>query len=85
MASSWLFLRGNEHAPVFVGDLTGNADRLANSRRLTLDDNYNLPSAWMPDSREVIFSSQRGTNRLMFRQALDPGRPPLPPLRLPVI
>jgi hypothetical protein len=38
-----------------------------------LDDNYNIPVAWMPDSREVIFSSQRATNRLMYRQSLDPG------------
>jgi serine/threonine protein kinase/Tol biopolymer transport system component len=67
------FLRGNDHASVFVGDLAGKESRLVNSRRLTLDDNYNLPSAWMPDSREVIFSSQQATNRLMYRQALDPG------------
>jgi serine/threonine protein kinase/Tol biopolymer transport system component len=67
------FLRGNTHASVFVGDLNASGNRLVNSRRLTLDDNYNLPSAWTPDSREVIFSSQRATNRLMYRQALDQG------------
>ena len=53
------FLRGNSHASVFVGDLAGKESRLANTRRLTLDDNYNLPSAWTPDSREVLFSSER--------------------------
>jgi serine/threonine protein kinase/Tol biopolymer transport system component len=67
------FLRGNSHASVFVGDLAGNEGRLQNSRRLTLDDNYNLPSAWMPDSREVLFSSERTSNRVMYRQAIDPG------------
>jgi len=67
------FLRGNDHASVFVGDLAGKGTRLQNSRRLTLDDNYNLPSAWTPDSREVIFSSQRATNRLMYRQGLYQG------------
>jgi len=67
------FLRGNWHASVFVGDLNASGNRLVNSRRLTLDDNYNLPSAWTPDSREVIFSSQRTTSRLMYRQALDQG------------
>jgi len=70
------FLRGNDHASVFVGDLAGNESRLVNSRRLTLDDNYNLPLAWTPDSREVIFSSQRASNRLMYRQALDQGSTP---------
>jgi serine/threonine protein kinase/Tol biopolymer transport system component len=68
-----VFLRGNSHASVFVGDLAGNASRLQNSRRLTLDDNYNLPSAWTPDSRAVLFSSERPVNRVMYRQAIDPG------------
>ena len=67
------FLRGNSHASVFVGDLVGNESRLQNSRRLTLDDNYNLPSAWTADSREVLFSSERPSNRVMYRQAIDPG------------
>jgi len=67
------FLRGNSHASVFVGDLAGNDSSLQNSRRLTLDDNYNLPSAWTPDSREVLFSSERTSNRMMYRQAIDPG------------
>jgi serine/threonine protein kinase len=73
-----VFLRSTDHASVFVGDLAGNENRLANSRRLTLDDNYNLPMAWTPDSREVIYSSQRASNWLMFRQALDPGSAPQP-------
>jgi serine/threonine protein kinase/Tol biopolymer transport system component len=67
------FLRGNDHSSVFVGDLGGNDRPLVNTRRLTLDDNYNIPSAWMPNSREVIFSSQRATYRLIYRQSLDPG------------
>jgi len=67
------FLRGNSHASVFVGDLAGNDGRLQNSRRLTLDDNYNLPSAWTADSREVLFSSERPGNRVMYRQAIDSG------------
>jgi serine/threonine protein kinase/Tol biopolymer transport system component len=73
-----VFLRSTDHASVFVGDLAGKETRLANSRRLTLDDNYNLPMAWTPDSREVIYSSQRASNWLMFRQALDPGSAPQP-------
>jgi serine/threonine protein kinase/Tol biopolymer transport system component len=67
------FLRGNEHASVFVGDLADNESRVVNFRRVTLDDNYNILLAWTPDSREVIYSSQRGSNRLMYRQALDQG------------
>jgi len=72
------FVRGTGHASVFVGDLTGDESRLIKSRRLTLDDNYNIPLAWTPDSREVIFSSQRAGIRLMYRQALDQGSTPQP-------
>ena len=68
-----VFLRGTDHSSVFVGDLAGKENHLVNSRRLTLDDNYNLPMTWTPDSREVIYSSQRASNWLMFRQALDHG------------
>ena len=70
-----VFLRSNSHASVFVGDFAGKESRLVNTRRLTLDDNYNLPSAWTPDSREVLFSSERSrpSNRVMYRQAIDPG------------
>jgi Tol biopolymer transport system component len=65
------FLRGNDHVSVFVGDLADEGRGLVNSRRLTLDDNYNLLLAWTPDSREVIYSSQRASKWLVFRQALD--------------
>jgi serine/threonine protein kinase/Tol biopolymer transport system component len=71
-----IFLRSTDHASVFVGDFADKGNRLANSRRLTLDDNFNLPMTWTPDSHEVIYSSQRGPNWLMFRQALDPGSAP---------
>ena len=67
------FLRGNDHASVFVGDLGGKESGLGNFRRLTLDDNYNILLDWTPDSREVMYSSQRTANRLMYRQGLEPG------------
>jgi Tol biopolymer transport system component len=70
------FVRGTGHASVFVGDLTSDESRLVKPRRLVLDDNYNIPLAWTPDSREVIFSSQRAGIRLMYRQALDQGSTP---------
>jgi len=71
-----VFLRGNDHASVFVGDLAEKESRLVNARRLTLDDNYNIPFAWTADSREVIFSSQRTANRLMYRQSLQQASAP---------
>jgi Tol biopolymer transport system component len=67
------FLRSAHHASALVGDLAGNGTRLINTRELTLDDNINIAMAWTPDSREVIFSSQRAATRQIYRQALDPG------------
>jgi serine/threonine protein kinase/Tol biopolymer transport system component len=72
------FLRSTHHAAALVGDLAGAGNRLVNSRRLTIDDNINLALAWTPDSREVIFSSQRAATRQIYRQALDPGSTPQP-------
>ena len=70
------FLRSTHHASALVGDLDDNGTRLVNSRRLTIDDNINIPLAWTPDSREVIFSSQRAATRQIYRQALDQGSTP---------
>jgi len=72
------FVRGTGHASVFVGDLNNDESRFVKSRRLTLDDNYNIPLAWTPDSREVIFSSQRAGVRLIYRQTLDQSSTPQP-------
>ena len=68
-----VFLRGNSHASVYVGDLGRNDSPLQKSLRMTGDDKYNRPSALTPDSREVLFSSERSSNRMMYRQAIDPG------------
>ena len=65
------FLRGSYRVSVFVGDLTDKGRRLVNSRQVTLDDNIDIPLAWTPDSREVIFSSKRVATRLIYKQALD--------------
>jgi serine/threonine protein kinase/Tol biopolymer transport system component len=70
------FLRNTHHASALVGDLAAGGARLLNFRRLTIDDNINIPMAWTPDSREVIFSSQRAATRQIYRQALDRGSTP---------
>jgi serine/threonine protein kinase/Tol biopolymer transport system component len=70
------FLRGSYRVAVFVGDLADNGRRLLNAHPLTLDDNINIPMAWTPDSREVLFSSKRAAARLIYKQALEPGSAP---------
>jgi serine/threonine protein kinase len=70
------FLRGTQHSSAFVGELDGSRTRVVNSRRLTLDDNINIALAWTPDSREVIFSSQRAATRQIYRQSVAQGGVP---------
>ena len=70
------FLRSAHHASARVGDLAGDGTHLLKPRRLTLDDNINIVLAWTPDSREVIFSSQRAATRQIYKQALLPGSTP---------
>ena len=77
------FLRSTHHASALVGDLGQNGARLVNTRRLMIDDNINIPLAWTPDSREVIFSSQRAATRQIYRQALSHDGPSYPVTSVP--
>ena len=66
-----LFLRGNWLPSVYIGTLSLNGTQLLSSRRLTLDENENIPSSWTPDSTAVLFSSDRNGTREIFKQAID--------------
>jgi hypothetical protein len=42
---------------VYVGELEANGRRLKNTRRFTLNENFDYPGGWMPDSRVLLFVS----------------------------
>jgi len=65
------FLSGNWLPSVYIGTLASNSSQLLATRRLTLDENENMPWSWTPDSRSVLFSSDRDGTRKIFRQAID--------------
>jgi len=65
------FLRGNWLPSAYIGTLSLNGTQLLASRRLTLDENENIPSSWTPDSTSVLFSSDRNGTREIFKQAID--------------
>ena len=65
--------RGNTRSQVFISEFHKNTQRLNQPRRLTLDENENLPTAWMPDSKSVLFLSNRNGPWKLFRQ--DLGQP----------
>jgi Tol biopolymer transport system component len=66
-----LFLSGNWLPSIYIGTLSLNGTQLLASRRLTMDDNENMPWSWTPDSTAVLFSSDRNGTREIFKQAID--------------
>ena len=69
------FLRGNWMPSVYLGTLSADSTHLLAHRRLTLDENENVPFAWTPDSKAVLFSSDRNGTREIFKQAIDQPLP----------
>jgi len=64
-------LKVNSQSDVYVAQLEANGTRMKTPRRLTLDESNDIPGPWMPDSKTVIFSSERNGNLDIFRQAID--------------
>jgi DNA-binding winged helix-turn-helix (wHTH) protein/Tol biopolymer transport system component len=66
-----VFLKGIPQGDVYVGDLEHKGKTLTATRRLTLDDRDDEPSGWTPDSKSVLFFSNRNGTYDIFRQSLD--------------
>jgi serine/threonine protein kinase/Tol biopolymer transport system component len=62
-----------DHQNVYVADWERGILKAA--RRLTLDEHDSSPQAWMPDSRTVLFSSDRTGKYELFRQGLNDSIP----------
>jgi DNA-binding winged helix-turn-helix (wHTH) protein/Tol biopolymer transport system component len=66
-----VFLKGNPQGDVYVGNLEQNGRALTEPRRLTLNDRDDEPSDWTPDSKAVLFYSNRNGTYDIFRQSLE--------------
>jgi len=66
-----VFVKQGLQTAIFVGELEANASLLQQPRRLTLDEQNDLPSAWTPDSQSVLFYSDRNGNWDIFRQSTE--------------
>ena len=64
-------LKQSVQSDVYVGILEHNGEVLKSVRRLTLDEHDDLPFQWTPDSKTVIFSSNRNGPIGVFKQSLD--------------
>ena len=56
---------------VYIGTLSGDGKQLLATRRLTLEDSADSPCSWTPDSKAVLFMSDRNGTPEIFNQAID--------------
>ena len=56
---------------VYVGELKEKGTHMDSPRRLTFSDSNDSPDAWTPDSRAVLFESNRTGRLEIFKQMLE--------------
>ena len=64
------FLKMNPQRDVYLADLASGGEP-ANPRRFTLDESDDFATNWMPDSKTILFTSNRNGTFDIFRQSLD--------------
>jgi DNA-binding winged helix-turn-helix (wHTH) protein/Tol biopolymer transport system component len=69
--------RDNTRPQSFVTEIDPATQKFRPLRRLTLDQNTSVVTAWTPDSRSIIFSSNRSGASKLYRQAIDQTVPDL--------
>jgi DNA-binding winged helix-turn-helix (wHTH) protein/Tol biopolymer transport system component len=65
------FLRETIVPSVYVAALAPDGKHLLTNKRLTLDENENKVFSWTPDSKAVLFNSNRNGPQEIFKQAID--------------
>jgi eukaryotic-like serine/threonine-protein kinase len=68
-----VFLKRSFEVSVYVADLEPGAQKMSPAKILTSTEGMEWPVAWTPDSREVVFASNRGPKMGFFRQPLTGG------------
>jgi eukaryotic-like serine/threonine-protein kinase len=56
---------------VYLGELEAGGTRMNPPRRLTNDEAYDQPTAWTPDSKAVLFRSNRNGTWGIFKQGIN--------------
>jgi Tol biopolymer transport system component len=65
------FNRVNSQADVYVSEFSAKTGKASTPKRLTLDEADDLPFDWTPDSKAVIFISNRTGKANFFRQRIN--------------
>jgi DNA-binding winged helix-turn-helix (wHTH) protein/Tol biopolymer transport system component len=63
--------RTNSREQAFISEFDANTRKWKTPRRLTLDANGNQATAWLSDSRTVLFVSNRNGSWTLFKQPID--------------
>jgi Tol biopolymer transport system component/DNA-binding winged helix-turn-helix (wHTH) protein len=71
------YLKEDWQPDVYIARLEANGTRLRTPQRLTLDERRDLPWSWTPDSKQVLFGSDRDGAFHIFRQAPEQTTPEL--------
>jgi DNA-binding winged helix-turn-helix (wHTH) protein/Tol biopolymer transport system component len=71
------FLRWRSEPHIYVADLDAARGGILAPRALSLDEGRNLPFAFTPDGKSVLFTSDRDGPAHIFRQAADQAAPDL--------
>ena len=74
---SLVFLKWSGAPHVYLADIEPRTGRLSSPRRLGLPEGRNLPYAWTPDNKSVLFTSDRDGPTHVFKQAVDQPAPDL--------
>jgi len=70
-----LLLRHSYENAIFVGRFNESSPKIDDIHRLTFDDHTDFPHAWTPDSKDVIFQSNRDGSWDLFKQQVDKRTP----------
>jgi Tol biopolymer transport system component len=70
-----LLLRTNEPVEAFIAKFDARSRQFKEPRRLTLDENENIATAWTSDSKAILFISNRNGSWTLFKQSIDQTTP----------
>jgi Tol biopolymer transport system component/DNA-binding winged helix-turn-helix (wHTH) protein len=66
-----VFSRVKPQADVYISEFSAKEPRLSTLRQLTFDEGDDLPFDWTPDSKAVLFISDRNGTPNIFRQRIE--------------
>lgn len=65
------------HTTVYTAALAAGGTRIFNPQHFTLDESANYAQGWTPDSKTLLFTSNRAGNTAIYKQALNEDTPEL--------